>query len=429
VRGLTLRDVEVEWAAVAEPAATQVWREVLRPLAAELRGEARGLAAWMVREMQGHLRALMPDAEALAENTASAEAAILAVAQGIERGADPRAVELPASTIAFVRTGVRRNVPLPLLLRNFRIGHELVWQWFFDHIVARNDDAQSQAAATSLMSQWTFAFVDAGVTRAEQTYEVERERWLRSAHASRGEAITAILAGTEGDIRRASRRLRYELARAHIGIAAAVEKADEDSDPQSLLAETVSALAATVSADQPLVLPSGVSACMAWISRSRRFSDDDVVALTRQPAPGVRVAIGEPGTGIDGFRHTQIDAGHARRVASEGKLTGPVRYADVAVVAMATADAEQAARFVARILGPLAGEDEVTRRAAETLAVYLSENRSRSRAAARLYVHVNTVSYRVRQAEEILGRSIESAPLDLQVALALLPAVRGARRT
>ena len=427
--GLTLRDVEVEWAAVAEPAAAQVWREVLRPLAAELRGKARELAAWMVHEMQGHLRALMPDAEAIAENIASAEAAIRAVAQGIERGSDPRAVELPPSTISFVRTGVRRNVPLTLLLRNLRIGHEVVWQWFFDRIVARNDDAQSQATATSLMSHWTFAFVDAVVSRAEQTYEVERERWLRSAHASRGEAITAILAGTERDPRRASRRLRYEVARAHIGIAAAVEKADEDSDPQSLLSETVSALAATVSADQPLVFPSGVSACMAWISRSRRFSDDDVVALTRQPAPGVRVAIGEPGTGIDGFRHTQIDAGHARRVASEGKLTGPVRYADVAVVAMATADAEQAARFVARILGPLAGEDEVTRRAAETLAVYLSENRSRSRAAARLYVHANTVSYRIRQAEEILGRSIESAPLDLQVALALLPAVRGARRT
>jgi len=91
---------------------------------------------------------------------------------------------------------------------------------------------------------------------------------------------------------------------------------------------------------------------------------------------------------------------------------------------MATADADQAASFVARILSPLAGDDEVTRRAAETLAVYLEENCSRSRATARLYVHANTVNYRVRQAEQILGRSIDSDAFDLQVALALLPAVR-----
>jgi DNA-binding PucR family transcriptional regulator len=420
--------VDVEWAAVSEPAEAQVWREVLRPVAADLRGQARELAARIVRQMQAQLPDVMPDAETVAENTVSAEETLRSLAQVIERGADPRAVELPASTIAFAHAGVHRQIPLTAVLRTYRIGHEQIWQWFFDHIVARTDDAQRRATATSLMSHWTFAFVDAAVTRAEQTYEVERERWLRSALASRGEAIAAILAGTERDTRRASQRLRYELARAHIGIAAAVEQADEDSDPQSLLSETISALAATVSAD-PLVFPSGVTTCMAWISRARRFSDDDIVALTRQRAPGVRVAIGEPGTGIDGFRHTQIDAGHARRVASEAKLSGPIRYADVAVVAMATADADQAARFVDRVLGPLAGDDEVTRRAAETLAVYLSENRSRTRAAARLYVHANTVSYRIRQAEEILGRSIESAPFDLQVALALLPAVRGARPT
>ncbi|MEB4395370.1 helix-turn-helix domain-containing protein, partial [Mycobacterium ulcerans] len=39
-------------------------------------------------------------------------------------------------------------------------------------------------------------------------------------------------------------------------------------------------------------------------------------------------------------------------------------------------------------------------------------------------VHPNTVSYRVHQAEELLGRTIDIGALDLSVALTLLPAMR-----
>jgi DNA-binding PucR family transcriptional regulator len=97
------------------------------------------------------------------------------------------------------------------------------------------------------------------------------------------------------------------------------------------------------------------------------------------------------------------------------------RYREVAVAALASADTEHAAAFVTRVLGPLAADDEDTARVASTLAVYLQENRSRARTAARLFVHPNTVSYRVNQAETILGRSIDVDTLELSVALALLP--------
>ncbi|MGW5111614.1 helix-turn-helix domain-containing protein, partial [Nocardia sp. NPDC004123] len=101
------------------------------------------------------------------------------------------------------------------------------------------------------------------------------------------------------------------------------------------------------------------------------------------------------------------------------------RYDEVAVVAMATVDPEQARAHVVGVLGDLAADDEATYRVAETLAVYLEENHSRNRAAARLHIHPNTVNYRVRQAESILGHAIGSGDLDLRVALALLPALRG----
>jgi len=57
--------------------------------------------------------------------------------------------------------------------------------------------------------------------------------------------------------------------------------------------------------------------------------------------------------------------------------------------------------------------------------VYLEENRSPAKAAQRLTVHPNTVGYRVHRAEELLGRPLDTNTVDLSVALALLPALRG----
>jgi DNA-binding PucR family transcriptional regulator len=101
------------------------------------------------------------------------------------------------------------------------------------------------------------------------------------------------------------------------------------------------------------------------------------------------------------------------------------RYRDVAVAALASVDHHQAAAFVTRVLGPLADDDEATYRVAMTLAVYLQENRSPARAGQRLTVHPNTVSYRVNQAESILGRGVDSDAFEVSVALALLPLLPG----
>ena len=91
---------------------------------------------------------------------------------------------------------------------------------------------------------------------------------------------------------------------------------------------------------------------------------------------------------------------------------------------MATADLEQARTFVQRELRGLAGDDDLTARLAATLRTYLDEHSSRSRTAKRLGIHENTVSYRIKQAEEILGRSVDQRTLELRVALALAQHVR-----
>jgi DNA-binding PucR family transcriptional regulator len=145
--------------------------------------------------------------------------------------------------------------------------------------------------------------------------------------------------------------------------------------------------------------------------------------------PGIRVAVGEPARGLAGFRWTHFEARNARRVATLGqRATGSVtRYGLVSLQALASADIDQARAFVRRELGALAADDDTSRRLAATLRVYLDEHASRSRAAKRLGIHENTISYRIRQAEEILGRSVDENTLNLRVALALAALTREGR--
>jgi DNA-binding PucR family transcriptional regulator len=65
--------------------------------------------------------------------------------------------------------------------------------------------------------------------------------------------------------------------------------------------------------------------------------------------------------------------------------------------------------FRERLLGPLAAYDEQHR--AELLATlreFLDCSGSWNACAARMYVHVNTVRYRIRRIEELTGRDLSS---------------------
>ncbi len=90
---------------------------------------------------------------------------------------------------------------------------------------------------------------------------------------------------------------------------------------------------------------------------------------------------------------------------------------------------EQARAFVERELGGLMDSDDAARRLIATAQVFLEEGASHSRASRRLGIHENTVRYRVKQAEELLGRSVAERTLELRVALALTNVLGGADRT
>lgn len=72
-------------------------------------------------------------------------------------------------------------------------------------------------------------------------------------------------------------------------------------------------------------------------------------------------------------------------------------------------------------LGDLAGPDPATARVRETVSTFLELGGSVERTAAAMFVHKNTIRYRLAQAEELLGHPLSERRTEVAVALRCLP--------
>ena len=95
------------------------------------------------------------------------------------------------------------------------------------------------------------------------------------------------------------------------------------------------------------------------------------------------------------------------------------RYADVELVVLLSRDPELARNFVLRELGELAVDTPAAHELRETVAAYLACDRSLAKAADLLHVARNTVAYRVKKVESLIGRDLRDRKLELESALRL----------
>ena len=420
----SVQRMQPAWVGAQGETERRLWSTVLQKAAVELTERAREISDAVTVYTSERLPALLDSTEALEANRASTEANIRDFAEVLRSGADPvKAVKLGSATLAYAVDGAQHGVPLTTLTRSYRLGHAATSEHLKAILAQHVADAEELNAANDLCSAWMFAYVDTALCLAEEVYTTERERWLRSAAATQAETISTILSGQPIDVDVASRRLRHELRRVHVAAVAWADTHEEGRNTLAVLEAAIRDIAAAIGSQRPLVQPFGILSVAAWISTNSEVPSRvlDELRFRSATAPGVRVAIGEPARGIAGFRASHVEALEAQRIARlAGRREGSVtRYNDIALRSLATADLDYARTFVARELGPLAGADDTTRRLAATVRTYLDENGSRGRTAKRLSIHENTVAYRLRQAEELLGRSVEKRTLELRVALAL----------
>jgi DNA-binding PucR family transcriptional regulator len=356
----------------------------------------------------------------------SCESNLVAIWSQLLTDASLESMAPPAEAIAWSHELVHRGVELPALLRAYRLGHGLAERRLEEAAVELEIEPEIRWRVLARISHSLFAYIDAVCTDLVDDYEQERAQWIRGAAAARAELVSAIVDRQPVDARAAGEKLGYDVARRHVALIVWGDPPRAGQQVGSLEREAT-ALAAALGGGPVLTVAIGERAVWAWTSGAHLT--DDPAAVEHRMGDGVRAAIGTCRDGLAGMADSHDEAGVARRVA-ELRAIRPgtvVGYRTADLTALLTADPVEAIRFAESELGELLADSDAAARLRGTVRVYLEENLSPARAARRLGIHQNTVVYRVKQTEELLGHTIESRRLQLEVALRLSDMIDGLR--
>jgi DNA-binding PucR family transcriptional regulator len=230
--------------------------------------------------------------------------------------------------------------------------------------------------------------------------------------------VREVLRGTPRDLAAAERALDYRMDRDHVGLVLWTDKRGEP-DPLGRIRRLVSALAHLLAVSAPLVVPADECTAWAWLPSTTSLVRSEALATAMKAERHVSIAIGQPGSGIEGFRRTHQQAVSARSVAlAAGEQHAALTpFVDVAPIAMLCSDLESARMWVHETLGDLAIDSPRNEPLRETARLFLETGASYTATAELLVLHRNTAQYRIRKAEEVRGRPLRDGRLDVELAL------------
>ncbi|MFL6060327.1 MAG: PucR family transcriptional regulator [Marmoricola sp.] len=370
---------------------------------------------------------LRGDAAILELLDASIEGNLKTISQVVRYDMQVAEITAPPTAVEYARRLAQRGVSSSALLRAYRLGQETATAWSLERISEEEPDPRVAYAAGQAFVAITFRYIDAVSEQVLNVYEGERERWLANRNTVRAEVLTDLLgadpvAELHGDVTTAENALGYRLRQTHVGVVLWSTGETGGGDLHGLERLLGRVARALGSSQQPLFAAQDRATAWGWIplgTRSKAVADP--AALTDLDVTGIRLALGVPAPGVEGFRSSHLDALQAQTVAlvAGDRARAVTAYGDpeVRAAALLCADLEATRRLVRTALGALAEESESAERLRETLRVFLSTRNSFAATAELVHLHKNTVKYRVDRAVELRGRGVDEDRLDLELAL------------
>ena len=327
------------------------------------------------------------------------------------------AVHAPAAALEYARRLAQRGTSLPALLRSYRLGHTCFADWLYQELTRQADRVELITAATMGMSKIVAGYVDQTSEEIVAAYTGEREHWLRNRSAARGARIRALLSGERVNVSTTEATLGYRLRQFHVGLVCWTSEPMAAADNITRLEHAISQVAEKIAGSgEPVFLPRDESSAWAWLGLGIRDRFD---ATAADVDGDLHFAFGDAAKGILGFRLTHQQALAAQSVALAAGAVKPrvVTFGEVAPVAMMLGSADLLRAWVLATLAGLATDDEHHARLRDTLLAFLRSGGSYKATAEQLVLHKNTVQYRIRKAEESLGRPAAEHRDDVELAL------------
>jgi len=340
---------------------------------------------------------------------------------------DPTVPPLNEWQLTLARTMARLDWPYERYVVGLRLAQDMALDALLDRVIEFRP-AESRPELLRAVTQGVARFFDDSVRAVITEFLAERQRAIAQSVAERRRVISALVAGEPVPADLAAATLGIDLAQHHLAL---ILWRPAGQDPvgwsKSQLEFAANRAAGRLRAPATLTIPGDESlgartdALLCWLTSPVPFTAGylQVIAGLFDASTEVGVAVGVPAAGAGGFRRSHLAARDAYRVActgSEDRVTG---YADVAAIALLSADAERARWFIAEELGRLAEPGASMDDLRATALCYLDSGRNLMDTARRLHVHRNTVVYRLAKIERLLGRPLDERPFATQAALTL----------
>jgi len=394
--------------------------ELMADVATAVSRQAVAVSANVYEVILREIPQLRDDKPLLALLASSVDSNVSTCLQIMQHRIDLGAVQAPAAAVEYARRLAQHGAPLPALLRAYRVGHACFAEWMLTELAQQSGDAELISATTLGMSKIVAGYIDQTSEEMVAAYTDERENWLRNRNAARTARIRQLLSGEQVDETAAEAVLGYRLRQYHVGVVCWAGDGAAAADQITRLERAVGHVAAQASCSgDPFFLPRDESSAWAWLPLGIRDTFVWTAAITADLDRDVHFAFGDPARGAAGFCLTHQEAVAAQAVAFAKGAPAPraVTFNEVAPVAMMLEASGLLRAWVLATLAGLATDDEHHARLRDTLLVFLRSGGSYKATAEQLTLHKNTVQYRIRKAEESLGRPVGDNRHNVELAL------------
>ena len=393
--------------------------ELMADVAAAVSRQAAAVSEDVYEVILREIPELRDDTSVLTLLASSVHSNIGTCLQIMQHQIDLSAVQAPAASLEYARRRAQRGTPLTALLRAYRLGHTCFSDWLLRELARQADDGQLITAATLGMSRIVAGYVDQTSEEIVAAYTRERENWLRNRSTARAARIRDLLSGERINVSATEATLGYRLRQYHVGVVCWAGDAVANVDNITRLEHAIGRIAENEACSDPVFLPRDVASAWAWLPLGIRDTFDAAGAGVDGVDGDICFAFGDAAKGVAGFRLTHRQAVAAQAVALAAGSAPPraVAFGQVAPVAMMLGSADLLRAWVRGTLAGLAADDEHHARLRETLLVFLQSGGSYKATAERLMLHKNTVQYRIRRAEQSLGRPVARDRHDVELAL------------
>lgn|SRR5690625_2855290 len=335
---------------------------------------------------------------------------------------------LPAvpDAIRYAVVLAQQGVSGSALRRAYHVGSDHLLAHVFDQVQNLDAESQEQLQLFHYLAGWTYKYVDE-ITRAVMA---AYEEYLRDSHEREARTaatyVNQVLNRQDVDPEEFRTATGYALNANHVACVMWIEDTGAASDQTGMLNDVAQHLNRHIgSSRSPLVTVIDRISTRVWFARSHReapMNSEQVAALTDN-VPGLRIAFGAPQQGAHGFCDSLAQAEQVAVIArtSTARHSRVVSYADegMPVIALLAENIDTARQWVSSTLGALAHDTEHAALQRETLRVFLETGESYAQTAERLFMHRNSIKYRLTRAEDSLGRPSGTKRLDTHLALAL----------